>query len=47
MELRIIHDPHGYYTMYIDGKFYGNYDTVSEAVADYESLINAEVSNDI
>ena len=31
-----------YYEMYIDGKFIGNYDTVNEAVQDYEELKKAE-----
>ena len=28
-----------YYEMFIDGKFYGNYDTVKEAADDYEKYV--------
>lgn len=28
----------GYYSLYINGRFYGNYDTFPEAVRDLESL---------
>ena len=37
MEIDIVHSPFGYYTMYIDGRFYGNYDTVKEAFDDVEN----------
>lgn len=29
--------PLGYYTVTVNGRFYGNYDTVSEAVKDLKS----------
>ena len=35
--IRIVHDPRGYYTLFIDGKFAGNYDTESEARQDLYS----------
>lgn len=34
-----------YYEMYVDGKFEGNYSTVSEAAQDYEKLMAEEESN--
>ena len=36
MEIR--RNDRGYYEMYIDGKFIGNYDTVGEAAKDYERI---------
>ena len=30
----------GHYALYIDGKFYGNYDTYREAEIDAENLIH-------
>ena len=35
-----IRQDHGHYTMFINGKFYGNYDTFTEAVKDLEILEN-------
>lgn len=33
----IFRSPLGYYTVTVNGRFYGNYDTVSEAVKDLQS----------
>ncbi len=35
--MQIKHNPRGYYTMYVDGKFFGNYDRIGEAITDYEN----------
>lgn len=37
---QIIRDPRGYYTLFIDGKFAGNYDTESEARQELYSMMN-------
>lgn len=34
--IQIKHNPKGYYTMYVGGQFFGNYDCVGEAMDDYE-----------
>ena len=39
MTSEIKRDSHGYYTLYIDGVFEGNYDTAAEAAKAYEELI--------
>lgn len=35
-------DKRGYYTLYIDGVFEGNYDTMSEATQAYEEIVWGE-----
>lgn len=35
--LEIKRNPKGYYTLYVNGVFHGNYDTVHEATMDYEA----------
>ena len=37
---QIIRDPRGYYTLFVDGKFAGNYDTESEARQELYSMMN-------
>lgn len=34
-EVRIVRNPRGYFTLYVNGQFAGNYDTVNEALAEY------------
>ena len=34
--MEIKRSPRGYYVLTVDGKFFGNYDTVSEAMDDYD-----------
>lgn len=39
--VKIEHDRlRGYYTLYIDGEFQGNYDTISEAREDASCIMN-------
>lgn len=33
-----IKSEHGHYVMYVNGKFYGSYDTVSEAANDIDEI---------
>lgn len=37
-EYSIEHDNKGYYTLFVNGKFEGNYDTVNEAIQEIERL---------
>lgn len=34
-EVRIVRNPRGYFTLYVNGQFAGNYDTVNEALKEY------------
>lgn len=34
-EVRIVRNERGQFTLYVNGKFEGNYDTVNEALAEY------------
>ena len=34
--VEIKHNPRGYYTLYVDGRFGGNFDTYGEARREYE-----------
>lgn len=36
-DIRVEANGHGQYTAYVNGKFYGNYDSVQEAVEDIEN----------
>lgn len=38
MNMEIKHNPRGYYTLMVDGKFAGNFDSVQEAMDEYEAL---------
>lgn len=40
-DVEISRNPRGYYTLYIDGKFAGNFDTFGEAVDEYYALREA------
>jgi len=37
-----IKSEHGHYVMYVNGRFYGTYDTISEAAEDIEALKKKE-----
>lgn len=37
-----IRQEHGHYVMYVDGKFYGSYDTVAEAARDIDAIKDGE-----
>ena len=37
--INIFHDPRGYYTLTIDGKFCGNFDTIPEAANEAEQIV--------
>lgn len=37
-------DPRGYYTLYINGVFEGNYDTAAEAAQAYEQIVWGEAA---
>ena len=38
-EIRIERNPQGQYEMTVDGKFFGNYDSITEATKDYEEEV--------
>ena len=42
--MEIKRDERGFYTLYIDGVFAGNYDSYTEAVHDYEQLQSGKVT---
>ena len=42
MKSEIKRDVRGYYTLYINGQFEGNYDTCAEAAQAYEQVIESE-----
>ena len=37
-EMEVRRDPRGYYTLTVNGRFAGNFETVTEAVIEYETL---------
>lgn len=41
LDREIKHDKRGYYTLYIDGEFMGNFDTFEEACHEYYELKKA------
>ena len=43
-EMKIKRNPRGYYTLYVDDQFYGNYDTYGEAAREYEQEFEKEES---
>lgn len=38
MSIDIVRSPRGYYSLYVDGIFVGNYDTQDEAIAAADAL---------
>ncbi len=42
MKSEIKLDPHGYYTLHINGAFEGNYDSYVEAIKAYEKIVYGE-----
>lgn len=42
MSIDIVRNPRGYYSLYVDGLFEGNYDTQDEAIEAVEALRRSE-----
>lgn len=39
-DVKIIKNPKGYFSLFVNGEFRGNYDTISEAILEYEEERN-------